>query len=62
LVKREQDLHGLGSSVMAIAMIAAFLLTIGGIKLARRKEERVRGILMMAAAAVLIANALIWTL
>jgi high-affinity Fe2+/Pb2+ permease len=47
---------------MAIAMIAAFLLIIGGIKLALRKEERSRGFLMIGAAGVLIMNVLIWTL
>ena len=43
-------------------MIAAFLLLIGGIKLAMRKADRGRGILMIGAAAVLVANVLIWTL
>lgn len=46
---------------MAIAMIAAFLLIVGGIRLLRRKEERGRGALMIGAAAVLIGNVLIWT-
>lgn len=48
--------------MMAIAMIAAFLLIIGGIKLALRKGERGRGFLMIGAGAVLIINVLIWTL
>ena len=43
-------------------MIAAFLLTAGGVKLARRPEDRKRGLLMIAAAAVLVANVLVWTL
>jgi high-affinity Fe2+/Pb2+ permease len=47
---------------MAIAMIAAFLLAFGGIKLALRKEDRGRGFLMLGAAAVLVMNVLIWTL
>ena len=51
-----------GSAAMAVAMIAALLLVIGGARLASRKEDRVRGILMLAAAAVLIGNVLIWTL
>ena len=55
-------LANLGSAVRAIAMIAAFLLVIGGFRLARRKEDRGRGILMIGAAAVLVANVLIWTL
>jgi hypothetical protein len=47
---------------MAIAMIAAFLLVIGGIRLARRKEDRGRGYLMIVAGVVIVANVLIWTL
>jgi hypothetical protein len=47
---------------MAVAMLGAFLLVIGGIKLARRKEDRGRGFLMIGAAAVIVANVLIWTL
>ena len=53
---------GLASTVMAIAMIAAFLLIVGGIMLALRKQERGRGALMIGAAAVLLGNVLIWTL
>ena len=55
-------MQGLGSAVMAVAMIAAFLLVIGGIRLAWRNGDRGRGILMMAAAVVIVANVLIWTL
>jgi hypothetical protein len=47
---------------MAIAMIAAFLLVAGGVKLAMAKENRGRGLLMIGAAAVLVMNVLIWTL
>jgi hypothetical protein len=47
---------------MAIVMIAAFLLLIGGIRLALRTESRGRGLLMLGAAAVLVMNVLIWTL
>ena len=43
-------------------MLGAFLLVIWGIKLARRKEDRGRGFLMIGAAAVIVANVLIWTL
>lgn len=47
---------------MAIGMIAAFALIIGGIKLARSKESRGRGVLMLIAAAVLVANVAILTI
>ena len=43
-------------------MIAAFVLTAGGVKLALSQEDRKRGLLMIAAAAVLVANVLVWTL
>ena len=52
----------MGETLLAIAMIAAFVHIIGGIRLIRRKEERGRGFLMMGAAPVLIMNVLIWTL
>ena len=55
-------MEGLSATLMAIAMIAAFLLVVGGIKLARRKEHRGRAFLMTGAAAVLVMNVLIWTL
>jgi hypothetical protein len=53
---------GAGSTLMALAMIAAFLLIAGGIKMAMTPEHRKRGMLMIIAAAVVIANVLIWTL
>ena len=46
---------------LGIAMIAAFLLVAGGFVLIRRGHDRLRGILMFVAAAVLIANVAIWT-
>jgi high-affinity Fe2+/Pb2+ permease len=50
------------SAAMALAMIAAFVLIAGGVKLALSQEHRSRGLLMIAAAAVLVGNVLIWTL
>ncbi len=47
---------------MALAMIAAFLLVAGGIKLSLDRATRMRGLLMLVAALVLIANVVIWTL
>ncbi len=55
-------MSGLGEAAMAIAMIAAFFLVIGGVRLAMRQGERGRGFLMIGAAAVLVGNVLIWTL
>ena len=53
---------GFAAAAMAIAMLAAFALVFGGVRLARRPEDRKRGVLMIAAAAVLVGNVLIWTL
>jgi hypothetical protein len=47
---------------MALAMIAAFILAAGGVKLMFSPEDRGRGLLMLAAAGVLVGNVLIWTL
>jgi high-affinity Fe2+/Pb2+ permease len=46
---------------MAIAMVAAFLLIAGGVKLAIARQTRLRGILMIVAALVMIMNVMIWT-
>ena len=40
-------------------MIAAIILGVGGVRLVRR--DRQRGLLMIAAALVIFANVLIWT-
>jgi hypothetical protein len=50
----------IAESALALAMIAAFVLAIFGARLAVRREDRKRGLLMLAAAAVLVANVLIW--
>lgn len=46
---------------MTLAMIAAFLLLIGGVKLAIDRQSRMRGILMITAALVIVTNVMIWT-
>ena len=51
-----------GNTALAIGMIASILPAVGGIKLALRRKDRQRGLLMLAAALVLLANVLIWTL
>jgi high-affinity Fe2+/Pb2+ permease len=55
-------LSGFAAGAMAVAMIAVFVLAAGGVKLALSRENRSRGLLMIAAAAVLVGNVLIWTL
>ena len=49
------------SVAMALAMVAAFLLIAGGVKLAFARQTRVRGVLMIVAALVLVTNVMIWT-
>jgi hypothetical protein len=51
-----------GAMALALAMIAAFILAAGGVKLVFSPQDRGRGLLMIAAAAVLVGNVLIWTL
>ncbi|WP_293943335.1 hypothetical protein [Sphingomonas sp.] len=57
-------MHAISNAGMALAMIAAFLLGGVGVRLALKGDPgtRQRGLLMVAAALVLIANVLIWTL
>ena len=50
------------SGAMALAMIAAFALAAGGVKLTLTQENRLRGVLMIVAAAVLVANVAILAL
>ena len=45
----------------AIAMVSAFLLLAGGVKLALGRQTRGRGILMIIAALVIVMNVMIWT-
>ena len=49
------------SFAMAFAMVAAFLLVAGGVKLMLERQTRVRGVLMIVAALVIITNVMIWT-
>ena len=49
------------SIAMALAMVAAFLLLIAGVKFARSRQTRTRGVLMIVAALVIVMNVTIWT-
>jgi high-affinity Fe2+/Pb2+ permease len=49
------------SGAMALGMLAAILLAAAGIKLVLKRETRIRGVLMIVAAAVLVMNVTIWT-
>jgi len=51
----------IASTALALAMIAAFALIGGGLHLLIRRKECGKGLLMLTAAAVLIANVAIVT-
>ena len=51
----------IGETALALAMIAATVLIFFGTRLALHGNDRRRGVLMVVAALVLIANVLIWT-
>ena len=46
---------------LALAMIACFLLVLGGIRLVRQRQSRKQGVLMIVAALVILMNVMIWT-
>ncbi|HEU5482294.1 MAG TPA: hypothetical protein VFU80_04270 [Sphingomicrobium sp.] len=52
----------LTSVAFSLAVICAFLLGFAGFRIATGRADRTRGILMIAAGAVILANVLIWTL
>ena len=49
------------SLAMTAAMVAAFLLAGGGVKLVLARQTRTRGVLMIVAALVIVMNVMIWT-
>ncbi|HEY0044507.1 MAG TPA: hypothetical protein VGB62_08140 [Allosphingosinicella sp.] len=55
-------MNALLSTMLSIAVLAAFILIGGGLWLIFKRGNRKQGILMLIAAAVLFANVLIWTL
>jgi high-affinity Fe2+/Pb2+ permease len=61
LVKSDEEMSNFSSLALTVAMIAAFLLIVGGVKLAMVRQTRVRGVLMVVAAAVIVMNVMIWT-
>jgi len=47
---------------LSLAMLAVFTLGAGGVWLLVKRHDRKRGVLMLVAALVVLANVLIWTL
>ena len=60
-VKADGGMSAFSGAALALAMIAAFLLAAGGLRLARERQTRGRGALMIVAALVLVMNVMIWT-
>ena len=54
-------MQNFSSVAMTLAMIAAFVLLVGGVKLAIDRQTRLRGVLMIIAALVIVTNVMIWT-
>jgi len=52
----------IAAAAPAIAMLAIFACVIGGIAILRRGDNRLKGVLMLVMAAVLLGNVLIWTI
>ena len=55
-------MSAISGTALAIAMIAAFVLLAGGVKLALSHSTHKQGLLVIVAALVLVGNVLIWTL
>ena len=55
------EIGPIAATLLSIMTIAAALLLFGGFKLARRTEDRARGVLMIVAGLVMAGNVLIWT-
>ena len=54
-------MNEIASAALALAMVAALIMLGGGVKLALDRQSRGRGVLMIAAALVLVMNVMIWT-
>ena len=53
-------MENVSSVVMGIAMVSAFLLIAGGVKLMLKRQTKVRGALMITAGLVIVMNVMIW--
>ena len=56
------NLGAIANAGPAVAMLAVFALVWGGIYLLAKRRDRQKALLMLACAAVLFTNVLIWTL
>jgi hypothetical protein len=53
---------GIGNLLLSIAMLAVFALGAGGMWLIAKRRDLKRGVLMLAAGAVILGNVFIWTM
>ena len=56
-----EPLSGLNAAAPGIAMLGFFACLIGGGAMVVRRQSRMKGVLMLVMAAVLLANVVIWT-
>ena len=56
------SLSGVAAVAPAVAMLAAFACAIGGGYLLVKRRQRLKGVLMLVMAGVLVGNVLIWTM
>lgn len=54
-------MSGLGATLLSVLMLGAFALAGGGLWLALGRRDVKKGLLMLAAAAVMFGNVLVWT-
>jgi len=57
----QQILQAIAAVALPLAMIAAFALAVGGIRLIVARRVYKQGALMLVMAAVLVANVLVWS-
>ena len=55
-------MESLATTALSLAVLATAALAAGGVWLIVNRSNRRQGVLMLAAAAVLLANVLIWAL
>ena len=60
-MKGNNEMGMVGEGAVALAMIAAFLLVLFGVRLAMKGGDRKRALLMIVAAAVMVGNVVILT-
>jgi hypothetical protein len=60
-MKPAVTMNNFSALALTLAMIAGFVLLVGGIRLAFVRQTRGRSVLMIVAAIVLVTNVMIWT-